>query len=147
MHLIKPVFILLFLFVVSRGTALTVENTEQSLQENTRVALRITFSESMVLVGNPQEPVPSGLTITPNTQGTWSWGSQSTLLFTPDKIWQAGIEHTVTIPSGIVSAISGNKLKKKYMKNSDVANFRGISEPPKRYLRQKIRSELYSLLK
>ncbi|HEX2956418.1 MAG TPA: Ig-like domain-containing protein [Chitinispirillaceae bacterium] len=124
MHNIKPLLVLLS-FIVSRVTALTVEDTEHSLQENTRLPLRIAFSEPMVPMGNQQNYIPSGLTIATNIKGIWSWGSQSTLLFTPDEVWQAGNEYTVTIPSGIVSAVSGNKLKRKVCEKFRCGKFTG----------------------
>jgi alpha-2-macroglobulin len=95
-----------------------------------RGPLRVLFSDPMIPLGFPTDSTPKGLSITPAIRGNWSWGSKSTLLFTPDSAWPGGVEFTVLVPAGIQSEISKKTLKKAYKENFIAGLFYGGFENP-----------------
>jgi uncharacterized protein YfaS (alpha-2-macroglobulin family) len=87
--------------------------------------LRCLFSEPMIPMGFHSDSVPPGVSLTPTVQGKWSWDSQNTLQFSPDSEWRPGNRYQVTIPAGVSSVISGNRLKKDWQKVISVGSFSG----------------------
>jgi hypothetical protein len=122
---VKAILYFLLLPVAIHASALTVDISSLQVNGYDRGPLRLLFSEQMIPLGFPIDSTPKRITLTPSISGKWTWGSKSTLLFTPESYWQSGVIYTVTVPAGICSEISKNRLKKPYEKKFTSVSFNG----------------------
>ena len=122
---VKTASLFLLLPVVSFADKLTVDFGRGFVYG--QFPLQLSFSEPMIPLGYPADSVPKGLLLTPHIPGKWSWSwkSQSTLLFYPDSLWRYGNRYTITVPAGVSSKISGNYLKRELKKEVTVGKFSG----------------------
>ena len=59
--------------------------------------LNLQFSGSAARLGAIGKSVTSGITITPQLQGSWGWVSDSELVFTPKNDWPIGQDYTIKL--------------------------------------------------
>ena len=69
------------------------------LQENpTPDCLMIRFGASVAKLDTPYNtPITSGITLSPNREGVWSWSSDTSLVFHPKADWPAGQKYQVKL--------------------------------------------------